>query len=269
MNKLNRSLVTGIGALALSVASVSANAGALSLWATDGWTALTLDGHGGDGVIGPGGGGQQFDAEGLYYKQSGNLLSIGLQAGFNLITGYEYSSVNPKDYYAGDLALSFDGSVGPTGYEYAVDFGLLTKDYQKDLVDMSGGTTGTDAAGFYAVSSWNNDVYSGHTVANPFAVDGGALVSSLSSNLSGSGFVAGSGTLGGTSYYRTVTFDIGSLGLTGSTTLDAHWTMSCGNDYVNGTTTLTSVPEPSTMALMFMSLMGLGFAGRRKKRATA
>lgn len=264
MKTLNRSLVTGLGALALTLTSVSAQAGALGFWATDGWTAMTLDTVGEDGQVGPGVGGQPFDAEGLYFKQSGNLLSIGLQAGFDLIDGH-YVHTDSKDYYSGDLALSFDGSAGPTGYEYAVDFGfpIGTRDYSNTLVDMGSGT-GIDPAGFYSVSSWNTGVYTGHSTANPFAVDGGTLVSSLSSNLSGSG-VAG----GDTSFYRTVTFDIGSLGLTGVTTLDAHWTMSCGNDFINGTTTLTSVPEPSTMALMFMSLMGLGFAGRRKKRATA
>lgn len=263
MKHLNRSLVTGVGALLISLTPVSTYAGALGFWATDGWTAMTLDSHGGDGVIGPGAGGQQFDAEYLYYKQSGNSLSIGLQAGFNLITGYEYHSTSPKDYYAGDLALSFDGSAGPTGYEYAIDFGLETRDYQKDAVDMGTGT-GIDAAGLYSVSSWNNDVYSGHTVANPFAADGGTLLQGLTLNTD---MFTGSGSAGGTSYFRTVTFDLGSLGLTGPITLDAHWTMSCGNDYINGTTTLSSVPEPSTMALMFMSLMGIGWAGRRKRAA--
>lgn len=263
MKLLNRSLVTGMGALLLGLTSASSIAAPLGFWATDGWTALAIATPGEDGQVGPGVGGQQFDAEYLYFKQSGNTLSLGLQAGFNLITGYEYHSTNPKDYYAGDLALSFDGSVGPgsAGFEYAVDFGLLTKDYQKDLVDMGSGT-GVDPAGFYSVSAWNNDVYSGHTIANPFAADSGTLVSALISNVAGSGIAGGQ-----TSYFRTVSFDISSLNLTGNSTLNAHWTMSCGNDYIDGTTTLTSVPEPSAMVLMLMSLLGLGWVGRRKRVA--
>lgn len=277
MKHLNRSLVTGVGALLISLTPVSTYAGALGFWATDGWTAMTLDSHGGDGVVGPGVGGQQFDAEFLYYKQSGNLLSIGLQAGFNLITGYESHSSSPNDYYSGDLALSFDGSAGSSGYEYAVDFGLMTKDYDLNTVDMGTTTTpGEDLAGLYSVnpvSGWNNDVYSGHSSANPFAADVGTLLQGLTLGVdmftgSGAGTGSGTGDAGNqTSYYRTVTFDIGSLGLSGPITLDAHWTMSCGNDYINGTTTLSSVPEPSTMALMFMSLMGIGWAGRRKRAA--
>jgi len=265
MNKsLNRKLVASAGLLIASMASVpAAYAGPIgapfSIFTDpgNGWTAMTLSTAGEDGQVGPGAGGQAFDAEYLYYKQDGNTLSIGLQAGFNLVTGYVYDSVNPKHYYAGDLALSFDGDTGT--YEYGVDFGLFTRDYQLDNVDMSGGTTGIDSAGFYDVSSWNTDVYSGHSIASPFAIDGGAIVASLSDNSSGSGVTGGE-----MSYWRTVSFDIGGLGL--GTDLDVHWTMNCGNDFINGSGTLTSVSEPSILGLMMMSLFGMGWANRRRKR---
>lgn len=265
MNKLiNRKLLASAGLLIASMATVPAAqagpTGAPFSFFTDpgnGWTAMTLSTAGEDGQIGPGAGGQPFDAEYLFFKQSGSTLSIGLQAGFNLETGYVYHSASPNDYYAGDLALSFDGDNGT--YEYGVDFGLLTKDYQLDLVDMAGGTSGIDSAGFYSVSSWNTDVYSGHSIASPFAIDGGAIAASLSDNSFGSGTVGGE-----LSYWRTVSFDIGGLGL--GNDLDAHWTMNCGNDFINGSTTLTSVPEPSVLGLMMMSLFGMGWANRRRKR---
>lgn len=263
MKLTTRKLILGMGTLLLGLTSASSNAAPFGFWAVDGWTPFTLTTAGEDGQIGPGGGGQPFDAEGLYFKQSGNSVSIGLQAGFNLITGYVYSSVNPKHYYAGDLALSFDGNTST--YEYAVDYGLLTKDYQLDLVDADPGVgDGIDNAGFYSVSTWNNDVYAGHAAqAAPFAMTAGSLVNSLTSNMSGSGVVGGQ-----TSYWRTVTFDVSSLGLIGATTLNAHWTMSCGNDVIKGTTIFTPpVPEPSSFVLMMLSLMGLGWAGKKRLAA--
>ena len=124
-----------------------------------------------------------------------------------------------------------------------------------------GSGTGEDDAGFYSVSSWNTDVYSGHSVASPFAIDGGDLVSSVWENNAGSGIVGGE-----LSYWRTVSFDISTLGIMDGDSLDVHWTMNCGNDFINGSTTLTSVSEPGILGLMMMSLFGMGWAGRRRKR---
>lgn len=258
----NQKLLASAGTLALAIVSLPANAGPVgapfSFWSADGWTAMTLANPNEDGTLGPGVGGQPFDAEYLYFKQSGNTLSLGIQAGFDLVDGHLNTSPSPFDYYSGDLAVSFDGNTST--YEYGVDFGLLTRDYQLDPVDMGSGT-GIDPAGFYAVSSWNTDVYSGHTSANPFAIDAGSLVSSLSDNSAGSGSVGGE-----QSYWRTVSFDIGSLGLSGDSDLDVHWTMSCGNDVINGSATITSVPEPSILALLASSLLGIGWVGRRRKQ---
>ena len=258
-----RKLLSVAGGLLIGLTSVSAQAGPMAIWSSDGWTAMTLTTAGEDGQVGPGGGGQPFDAEGLYFKQSGSLLSIGLQAGFNLETGYQWNSVSPNDYYAGDLAISFDGtgdSGNASSFEYGVDFGFETRDYDLDLVDMGSGT-GIDAAGFYSVSSWNEDVYTNHGAASPFAIDGGSLVSALETNAWSSEVVGGD-----LSYSRIVTFDIASLGLSGNAGLDVHWTMNCGNDFINGSTTLSSVSEPSIISLMMLSMLMIGWTGRRRKQ---
>ncbi len=88
-------------------------------------------------------------------------------------------------YFAGDLALSFDGL---PGYEYAVDFGFLAKDYNgNDLVSTDTGDDLLDDAGLYRVAEWNNDILF-PVGSSPFAMDEDTLVAhALTENESGSG----------------------------------------------------------------------------------
>lgn len=264
-------LLSAIVLLGAPLFSSPLNAAPLSAWDSS-WTQFANDdGYTSNGYVNPGWGGQAFDAEYLYYKRTGNTLSIGLQTGFDLSDGrQQYGS---DWYFAGDLALSFDGDTsgsGGSGYEYGVDFGLLTKDYSahhKALgdatgrVDMGSGN-GIDPAGLYRNVGWNNGVYSHFHVSDPFAMDAGTLVT-------GAGFSqsTGSGMAGGeTSYYRSVSFDLTALGLdlTQPIDLDAHWTMSCGNDAIDGH---ASVPEPGALILMASGLFGLVGIRRLRRKA--
>ena len=221
----------------------------INYWGDNGFSQIGDDeGVTGKGYVDPGWGGQDFDAEYMFYKMDGNTLHVGIQTGFDVSDGHVL--YKNKDYFAGDLALSFDGDTG--NYEYAVDFGLFTEGYYNGSVDAGSGT-GVDAAGLYSVSTWNNDIY--FPVSSPFAMDEGSLVSYLSSNEEG---------LIGDSYYRTVSFDLSVLGLASDFDLDGHWTMSCGNDYINGHTTV-EVPEPSTLPLFILGSLVAVYAQRRKR----
>ena len=292
----------------------------------NGWSEATVYTHGElntdggpDGVIAPGGGGQSFDTEYLFFRYNEGTsaddkgsLSIGLQAGFDLLRNRKGSS----GYYGGDLALSFDGiglndldrnndssfhndynsySDEYSGtYEYAVDFGKVTKNakdkYVKDGSDTSG-TDGKDAAGLYRVTDWDNTI--SNASSSPFAMDDGTLKQQLSFsensywqystnlsdpglNSSGKGFTDGDNNNQNTdgTYYRIVTFDLKHIdGLSENFTIDAHWTMSCGNDAINGQFYVergnsggNPVPEPSAIALMAIGSLSLGFAGYRRRK---
>ncbi len=252
--------------------------GVLGSGVWDGWASFQNDnvngGRGEDWVgrgekVNPGWGGQRFDAEYLFYKLDGNTLSLGLQTGFDIITGKVRSG--SKDYYAGDMALSFDGT---TDYKYALDFGLLTKDYGDHNVSAEGGYhngnvgDGVDDSGLYSVSKWNTHVIPGFEASNPFAMDGGTIETGFTFDDSGSGLLTNSNGGTDTSFYRQVSFDIGQFRQNdGSLWVDAHWVMSCGNDAINGSIhDEQPVPEPGTIALLGIGLAGLVGVEKRRRR---
>ena len=246
-------------ALIASLSAVS-HAGLLGGSTWDGWAQFNSapgeDKEGNFNYVDPGYGGQAFDAEYLFYKVSGNTVHLGLQTGFDVETGHQV--YGNKHYWAGDLFLSIDGvTLGDSSsYEFAVDFGLGHCGWS-DRNNGSCAETVHDA-GVYSVSSYDDDVYAGHTISLPYAMDTGVKLANLLSNEAGSGLQDN----GHTSYFRQVSFDISQLGLVGPLTVDAHWTMSCGNDAVDGYATVT---EPATLALLAIGIIGLGLARRKEK----
>ncbi len=187
------------------------------------------DGVGPKGYVGPGYGGQDYDVEyiGLKFYTDGTLF-FGLQTGFNLVDG------SPHGYMPGDLALDVnnDGT-----YEYAIDFSIHGSDVTFNL---------------YSVSSWNDVAFSQHDVSNPFEYKTGTLIDSFV-GVYGSG-VFSNNVDGGTSHVIEGTFDLGLLLSYTGGPITLHWTMECGNDYLNVTT--SPVPEPSTALLLFAGLAG-------------
>ena len=240
----------------------------------NGWTQIAGD----EGHI-DFGGGQDFDSEYLFTKVEGTQLSIGLQTGFDILDGHV--NYYGTDYYAGDIALNIQPSNSivnnGTSYQYALDFGLLTKNgYGQKVSDDSNwffGDSGVDDAGLYEVTEWDKGVANYYNTRPVFAMTEGNNTG-IAVDFSAKGYEANNGANNGGSYYRIATFDISSIiGNADSFTVDASWVMSCGNDVINGsgslvasnTSTTKPIPEPSILALMGIGSISVLMIGMRRK----
>lgn len=262
---LKAALIAVVGG-GLSVGATGASAALITDVFGDGWTqfqnggaAEDMDDIGGNFQVDPGWGGQAFDAEYLLWKMEGSVLFLGLQTGFDLVDGQQ--DYGGKTYYSGDLALSFDST--PETYEYAVDFGLETKDFYSTPIGLSG--TGIDTSGLYRNVTWDGKLAFD---SFPFAMKVGTSVGGSFAGLSGKDEYYENGR-DVVSYYHIVSFDLAQVlgpSWADGLTIGAHWTMSCGNDVIDGTFDVAPVPEPATMFLFGTGLVGLAGMVRRKKK---
>ncbi len=235
-----------------------------------GWSFLSAEDQSGSNYLNPGYGGQYFDAEYLLYKydESSNDLTIALQTGFDIRGDnhqlFEYWTTDSGlSYWGGDIFLTFNDTTDL----YALDFGQVTGGWSDRNKAQADGSIAAVDAGLYSVSAVSNDVYSGHTASNPLAMTGGTKISdqvfTYYDGHNASGYLGNN-----TSYAVSTTFNLDFLGVD-VTQLDAQWTMSCGNDAIYGSGEIppTSVPEPSSIALLSTGLIGLlgGLFVRRRR----
>lgn len=272
-----RKIQLGLAATCLAVSTMS-YADAVSFWDTGDWNLVTEeDMTGSFNQPNPGYGGQAFDAEFIYYKVDANTLTIGVQTGFDIVSGTQVHGTT--DYWGGDLALSFDGVFSSSSasdqhkiaesYEYGVDFGLLTKDINQHSVNG-----GTDAAGFYQVTNladdgedhtgWNTDI--SFRQSSPFAIENGTLKAGIAfGGVSGVETYLDKDDTIATSYWRTVDLNLALLGaeVGDLSNIDVHWTMSCGNDAIGGN--ISVVPLPAAVWLFGTVLLAMGGYSTRRK----
>ena len=201
---------------------------------------------------------QAWDLEGFFLKGS-ELQVVG---GFDFLNG-----VSGYSYEIGDIFLDIDGDYNPAaynmssdnvneeyvsvhsnfGYDYVLDLNVASAKYDLYKIDTSGIVTTV--------------YYDQNSNSNPFRYEsGGELIKSgLSLTFEGDLDNDAVGGLLGDKHYALSGFDLGFIA---GKEFTAHLTMGCGNDNLMGQGT-APVPEPATMILFGMGLIGIAGVGRK------
>ena len=196
---------------------------------------------------------QAWDLEGFFLK--GTTLTM--------VGGFDFADAQ-QTFPSGDIFLDIDGNYtsgnapatdktiqqvsNSYGYDYALDLDFGTKQYTIYSLDENSQLNSVYYAQNQGSTPWEYVSNATDTVGTySFGYYTGLDDSDVSCLLGDS--------------HNAVAIDLGFLDP--GTDFTVHFTMKCGNDNLMGQGT-APVPEPQTLLLMGIGLLGLAFVGRKK-----
>jgi len=192
--------------------------------------------------------GNTYDVEAIYFDNDAEYGYIAIISGVAPLA-VRNSGTYQDGYMAGDIGISLTSGTG--NYEYGIDINN----------DFVGGSELINAQ-LMSVSDWARVGF--FPEADPWKINSGSAAGSGIVQAFYTGFTEEYDSLYNGHYVLEVAFLLEDLGLSFGDELTIHWTMECGNDYLDLVATVDPIPEPATMVLFGTGLIGIAGIGRKK-----
>lgn len=189
----------------------------------------------------PGYGGQAYDVEALYADYDSRYLYLAM------VTGHSPLTPNGGGSYApGDFAIDF-------GRNGSYEFGIETT-----------GSDGNTRGGVYAVRTWGAGLW-GTANEGPTSILAGTLLGLGDVAYTTSGVVNMGAYAGDKHFFYEARIPVSLFGAYwGDGSFAVDWTMNCANDSLKvASVPGATIPEPGTLALLPLGLLGIGWLRRR------